>query len=169
MAGPISTGVPLNPCPGAAPLKAFYIANEVGAHQKWRGTRPSSGCAETMVVCHHNGRTGSTPIDVAVELFTSTGALIPGPVAIACGVAPGGSAAFVTLGAPLVPPYFGTVNGVTAPQVPLGALRVLSTAKSVVCDVTLLDTRSIGLGFSPSPAGAKNVTLTIVNRGQKGD
>jgi hypothetical protein len=122
-----------------------------------------------MVVCHNSGRTGGAPIDVAVELFTSAGVLIPGPLAIACGVPPGGSAAFVTLGAPLVPPHFGIVIAVTAPQVPLGSLRVLSTSKSVVCDVTLLDTHSIGLGISPSPAGAKNVTLTVVNRGQQGD
>jgi hypothetical protein len=169
-AGPVSTGSPLNPCPGAAPLKAFYIANEVGTDAAGPACpTPGSGCAETMVVCHHSGRTGTAPIDVAVELFSSAGVLLPGPLAIACGVAPGASAAFVTLGAPLVPPYFGTIIGVTAPQVPLGSLRVLSTNKTVVCDVTLLDTHSIGFGVSPSPAGAKNVTLTLVNRGQKGD
>jgi hypothetical protein len=123
-----------------------------------------------MVVCYHNGKPGAAPIDVAVELFTSSGSLLPGPLAVACGLAAGASAAFVTLGAPLVPPYFGTVIAPTAPQVPLGSLRVLTTAaKSVVCDVTSLDTTTIGLGVSPSPAGAKNVTVTRYGRGQMGD
>jgi len=170
-AGPIGAPSPLNPCPGAAPLKATLIANDVGTDSAGPlCPTPGSGCAETMVVCHHNGRAGGTPIDIAVELFTSAGALIPGPLPVACGVAPGASAAFVTLGAPLVAPYFGIVIAPTAPQVPLGSLRVLSTAaKPVVCDVTSLDTTTIGLGISPSPAGAKNVTVTPYGRGQKGD
>jgi hypothetical protein len=169
-AGPIGAPSPLNTCPGAAPLKAVLIANEVGTDTAGPlCPAPGSGCAETMVVCHHNGPTGAAPIDIAVELFTSTGAQLAGPLAIACGVAPGASAAFVTLGAPLVPPYFGTLIVTVAPQVPLGSLRILTTtAKSVVCDVTSLDTTTIGLGFSPSPAGAKNVQ-SAYGRGQKGD
>lgn len=170
-AGPIGAPPPPNPCPGAAPLGVALIANEVGTDTAGPFCpAPGSGCAETMVVCHHNGRTGAAPIDIAVELFTSAGALLAGPLTTACGVPAGGSAAFVTLGAPLVPPYFGTIIAAAAPQVPLGSLRVLSNAtKSVVCDVTLLDTTTIGLGFSPSPAGAKNVTVTTFAKGQKGD
>ncbi len=170
-AGPVGTAPPANPCPGAAPFKIALIANEVGTDSGGPFCpTPGSGCAETMVVCHHAGKTGARPIDVAVELFTNAGAVVPGSLTTACGVTAGASAAFITLGAPLVPPYFGTIIPATAPQVPLGSLRVLSDdGRSVVCDVTLLDTTTIGLGFSPSPAGAKNVTVTALSKGQKGD
>jgi hypothetical protein len=170
-AGPLGTVVPVNPCPGAAAFKIALVANEVGTDTAGPlCPAPGSGCAETMVVCHHNGVTGAAPIDIAIELFDSAGVPLPGPLTTACGVAPGASAAFVTLGAPLVPPYFGTIIAPLVPQVPLGSLRVLSNAKkAVVCDVTLLDTTTIGLGFSPSPAGAKNVTVTALTKGQRGD
>jgi hypothetical protein len=171
-AGPVDTPVPPNPCLGGAPLAIAWVANEVGTDSGGPVCPlPGSGCAETLVVCHHNGKTGAAPIDVAVELFDSTSSPLAGSFTTHCGVPAGGSAAFVTLGAPLLPPYLGsTIIAAAVPQVPLGSLRVLSTStKAVVCDVTLLDTTTIGAGFTPSPGSAKNVTLTAQAKGQRGD
>lgn len=170
IAGPVDTPLPANPCLGAAPFQIALVANEVGTD--FPGPlcpAPGSGCAETMVVCHHAGKTGAGTIDVAVELFSSTGALIAGPLATSCGLAAGGTAPFVTIGIPLPPPYIG-IPIPAGPQVPLGSLRVLSTsAKSVVCDVTLVSTLAPALGLTPGPVGTKDVTVTATTKGQKGD
>ena len=170
VAGPVDTPLPANPCLGAAPFQIALVANEVGTDFPGPPCpAPGSGCAETMVVCHHAGKTGAAPIDVAVELFSSTGALIAGPLAASCTLAAGATAPFVTIGLPLPPPYVG-IPIPAGPQVPLGSLRVLSTsAKSVVCDVTLINTLAPALGITPGPVGTKDVTVTAKTKGQKGD
>ena len=170
VAGPVDTPLPVNPCVGAAPFKLALVANEVGTDLGGPPCPgPGSGCAETMVVCHHAGKTGGSTIDVAVELFTAGGALIAGPLATSCSLAAGATAPFITIGIGLPPPYVG-IPIPSGPQVPLGSLRVLSTsAKSVVCDVTLIQTTSVALGFSPGPEGTKDVTVTATSKGQKGD
>jgi hypothetical protein len=133
-----------------------------------------------MVVCNHRGTTvpGKVqPIDVVVEMFTAAGALA-GSASI-CGVLPGASAAFITGGFPLPPPYIGTVIG-GPPVAPLGSLRILTAAgrkvlnqsskNLAVCDVTLIDVTSIATGMTVAgPGSTKGVKITKAAQPQQGD
>jgi hypothetical protein len=166
-AGPVDQALPANPCPAPnGSLKLRLIANEVGTDWGGAACGVGGGCAETMVICHHTGKTGSSPVDVAIELFDSGGNLIAG-IASACGVTAGATADFATSGVPLVPPYITTNVIAVGPQVPLGSLRVLSTGR-VACDVTLMDTSAWAAGLAWTTS-TKDVTVTKTKSPQKGD
>jgi hypothetical protein len=179
--GPFLAPLPTNPCVGGLPLVNRFIANEVGTDAGGPACpAPGSGCAETMVVCTHRGKTtpgADGPMDVVVEMFTASGA--PAGSAAVCGVLPGGSAAFVTGGMSLPSPYTGTVIG--GPHVvPVGSLRILTggpegTFKGinsirVVCDVTSIDVQSIATGVTTvGPGATKGVKIIRAEQYQKGD
>lgn len=170
-AGPVDQALPANPCPAPnnGNLKLLWIANEVGTDAGGLPCVAGGGCAETMVICHHTGKTGSKPIDVAIELFDFGGNLIAG-IGSACNVNAGATADFVTLGLPPMPPYL-TANFIAVgPQRPLGSLRVLSTGK-VACDVTLIDTSAWAVLPAPlaRTTSTKDVTVTKATSPQKGD
>ena len=170
--GPMLAPLPENPC-GGAPLVARWIANQVGTDAGGPACPAAgSGCAEAMVVCNHRGKTApgrDQPIDVVVQMFTAAGDLAGS--ASLCGVPPGASAAFVTGGFPLLPPYSGTVIG-GPPVAPLGSLRILTAGPSnrAVCDVTLIDVSSIATGMTVAgPGSTKGVKITKPPRPQRGD
>ena len=173
--GPYLTPLPQNPC-GVKRLVARWIANQVGTDAGGPAC-PNAGsvCAETMVVCTHRGKTAAgmdEPIDVVVEMFTAAGALA-GSASI-CGVLPGASAAFITSGFPLPPPYIGTVIG-GPPVAPLGSLRILTAGRHpptnlAVCDVTLIDVSSIATGMTVAgPRSTAGVKITKAKQPQQGD
>jgi len=172
LAGPVDSPLPGNTCP--TPLGAFklaLVANEVGTDFGGPVCGAGGSCAETMIVCHHTGKTLSPSIDVAVELFNSAGALIvgPGPLTTFCGLAAGASATFTTPGGPLVPPYIFAIGIGIGPQAPLGSLRIVSTKPTIACDVTLIDLAAVLAGFSPGPTVTEDVTVTVKTNPQKGD
>jgi hypothetical protein len=168
--GPLLTPPPANPC-GDARLTTLFIANEVGTSAGGSAC-PVGGCAETMVVCTHRGKTApgkDRPIDLMVQMFTA-GGTAAGSAAI-CGLLPGASGAFVTGGFPLPAPYSGTVIG-GPPVVPLGSLRVLTAGPRgrAVCDVTSIDVSSIATGVTSfGPAATKDVKITRASKYQRGD
>jgi hypothetical protein len=170
--GPRVAPLPENPC-GAARLSGNWIANQVGTDAGGPACpSPGSGCAETMVVCTHRGKTErgkDEPLDVVVEMFTAAGA--PAGSASVCGVLPGASVAFVTDGRRLPPPYVGTLIG-GPPVAPLGSLRILSAGSRnrLDCDVTLIDVSSIAMGMTlVGPASTQGVKITKFGGAQQGD
>jgi hypothetical protein len=164
--GPALTAVPANPC-GATPLVRRWVADQVGTNAGGAPC-PAPGCWETMVVCHHRGPAADPAIDIVVELFSAAGAVVS--TGSACGVAPGASAAFVTVGVPLLPPYVGTPLLPAAPVVPVGSLRVMSAGPNrAVCEVTLIDTFAMALVPLPGPLATKDVKVTRSRSPQRGD
>lgn len=167
--GPVLAPLPANPCPGAANLRTTLVANQVGSDTAGLPCGFGGGCAETMVVCFNNDNTGGLPIDIGVELFDFAGVLLG--QGFACGVLPGGSAAFVTSGG-LAPPYVGTVVAPFAGvPVPLGSLRIVDTRRYAVCDVTLIDTAGTATGVTPPGVPLWTSDVNVVRRTgtQKGE
>lgn len=172
-AGPVDSPIPANPC--LTPIDDFklaYIASEVGTDYGGPACGlVGSGCAETRVVCTNVGDSDDGPMDVAIEFFDVSGNIVSGSFidnnSVECGLAPGATAAFVTKGT-LPLPYFGFPTVTVGPVVPLGSLRVLSSrAKSLACDVTLIDVTN--LADAGVVTNVKDVTVTKTNKGQKGD
>lgn len=170
-AGPIDDPIPANPCP--MPIDDFklaLVANEIGTDFGGSACGSGGGCAESLIVCTNVGDTDDGPIDVGVELFSSSGLIIPTLLAtgnaVKCGLAPGATVTFATDGT-MEAPYTGQAMA-GGPVKPLGSLRVLTNApKLIACDVTLLDrTNAAGSGTSTA---IKNVTVTRASKPQKGD
>lgn len=164
-AGPLDQPLPANPCGGAS-LKLAFLISPTGTDFGGAACgSPGAGCLETVLVCTHVGKSTDPPIDVAVELFTGPGSLIPG-IASECALAPGATAAFRTLGT-LPLPYFGDVM-LIGPQVPPGSMRVLSTdTKKIACDATLLDrSNEADTGLITT---AMDVRITRAAKPQQGD
>jgi len=171
-AGPIDDPIPANPCP--MPIDDFklaLVANEVGTDFGGPACgMVGGGCGETLIVCTNVGASDDGPIDVGIEIFSSSGLIVPTMLATGnaakCGLAPGATVAFVTDGT-MEPPYLGqAVAG--GPVVPLGSLRVLTNApKIIACDVTLLDRSNVST--SGTSTAIKNVTVTRASKPQKGD
>jgi hypothetical protein len=172
-AGPVDTLIPVNPCGLAnGSLKLQFVANDTATDSGGAGCpNAGSGCAETLVVCYNAGETGDKPIDVVVELFDNSGALITPavPATFACNVAPGASTAFRTNFLPPASPYQGAEVSSISPQVPPGSLRILATSKRIACDVSVIDTSGYVVYGLGSPLWVKDVTVTRANKGQKGD
>jgi hypothetical protein len=173
LAGPVDTAIPSNPC--AAPngdLKIQFVANDVATDSGGVACPiAGSGCTETMIVCYNTGATGGNPIDIVVELFDATGALVTPavPFVSACNIQPGASASFTTNLFPGQSPYQGTVVSATSHLVPPGSLRVLSSSKKIACDASLIDVQGyVVYGFA-SPLWSKDITVTRGGNGQKGD
>jgi len=166
-AGPVDTPIPANPC--AMPIGDFKLAlaaNESGTDAGGMACGFGGACAEMLIVCTNIGETGDPAIDIGVELFASSGAII-GTVGARCGIAAGATTSFVTDNS-IQPPYVGSLALAAGPQVPMGSLRILSTSpKQLACDVTLLDLANVSAtGFVTT---SKDVTVTKSNKGQKGD
>jgi hypothetical protein len=170
-AGPLDSPVLDNPC--AMPIDDFklaLVANESGTDLGGSACGSGGGCAETMIVCTNVGDNDDGPMDLGVELFTSTGLPIAGFFmagnSVRCGLAPGASVAFVSSGT-MELPYIGQPL-VGGPQVPLGSLRIMSTSpKTVACDVTLIDRSNVMVAGSTTMT--KGVTVTRASKPQKGD
>ncbi|GIW40938.1 MAG: hypothetical protein KatS3mg076_1515 [Candidatus Binatia bacterium] len=170
VAGPVDSPIPPNPC-GTKPLKLAFVADGIGTDAGGTACAGAgSVCVETMVVCKHAGKTGSTPMDIAVELFDASGTPLV-PLACASAVPPGGGASFVTSGATLPSPYVGTTPITAGPVSPLGSLRVLSTIPGkTACDVTVIDTRGPASGTTTAaPLWTSGPTITKKKAPQKGD
>lgn len=171
LGGPIDSPLPNNPC--LMPIDDFkvaMVANESGSDIGGPACGSGGGCAETRVVCTHVGVAADGPMDIAVELFDSAGALISGSFidgnSAECGLQPGATIGFRTDGT-LFLPYFGNPL-VAGPQVPLGSLRILSTyPKKLACDVTLIDTSNIA--NAGTTTSIKDVTVTLASKPTKGD
>ena len=173
LAGPVDTPIPLNPC--AAPngdLKLQLVANDVATDSGGAACpNPGSGCTETMIVCYNTAATGGDNIDIVVELFDATGALVTPavPSVEVCSIQPGASAAFTTNFLPGQSPYQGTVVSAGSHLVPPGSLRVLSSSKKIACDASLIDVQGYVVYGLASPLWSKDITLTRGSNGQKGD
>lgn len=159
--GPVLAPRPANPCPSKGNLRPTWVATQVGTDSGGQACGAGGACLETMVVCHNNQASSASSIDVGVEMFDAAGAALG--LAVACDVAPGGSAAFVT--AALAPPYTGTLIPAGAgPAAPLGSLRVLDTRGRAVCDVTLIDTAGSAVGLTPPGAPLWTKDVNVVRR-----
>lgn len=187
---------PLNPCPSAAKFKASLVVlgvsgdGSVGA-APCAGPNTANGVGtETVITCTSKEGAGKN-IDVAIEYFDSSGALINTGAATPtvgnnafCGVAPGATLTFHTVPPGSTLPGAWGAGGFpgfipTAAAVPIspctfsttgcflqGCARVLSTSKKVHCTATGADVAPACL-FGGGPAPVKN--LTIINKKQQGD
>ncbi len=168
---------PANPCPGSAKLSTnlsiLDVTGDGGLPPPCNGPN-----AETAITCLVKESGGL--VDVAIEYFDASGALISPPVPVAfCGLPEGATATFSTSALP--PPYAaGTIVATAAPAPgPLcppftpgcflhGSARILATSKRIQCTATRIDFAGPCFGGPPMPLSTKD--LTILNRGrQTGD
>jgi hypothetical protein len=184
---------PLNPCPGAAKFKTTLIVLDVSGDGSLGAGACANGVgAETPITCTSKEAAGKN-IDVAIQYFDSSGALINTVAAPTvgnntfCGVTPGGTLSFHTVPpGSTMPGSWGSGGGSpgfipTGPApMPIspctysttgcflhGTARVLSTSKKIECTATRLDLYAPCNGGAPGPLAVKN--LTIVNKKQQGD
>jgi hypothetical protein len=165
---------PANPCPAGAKfatnLSILDVSGDGGLPPPCNGPN-----VETAITCTVKEKFGAF-VDVAIEYFDMSGALISPPVPVTiCGLPEGTTVKFST--APLPSPYAAGVIVPTAAPVPgifcapftpgcflHGSARILATSKQIQCTATRIDFAGPCFGGPPMPLSTKD--LTILNRGR---
>lgn len=169
---------PTNPCPGGAKLRTNLAILDVSGD----GSLPppcNGPNVETAITCTVKEKPG-VPVDVAIEYFDASGALISPPVPIAlCGLLEGTSVSFAT--SLLPPPYAAAIAVPVAAPAPgplcapftagcflHGSARILASSKRIQCTATRIDFAGPCFGGPPMPLSTKDLTILLRSR-QLGD
>ncbi len=169
---------PANPCPSGAALRVnlaiLDVSGDGGLPPPCNGPN-----VETAITCTVVEKPG-VPVDIAIEYFDASGALISPPVPVAsCGLLEGGTASFGTSALPppfttgaIVPTGAPAPGPFCAPFTPgcflHGSARILSTSKKINCTATRIDFAGPCFGGPPMPLSTKDLTILLKGR-QTGD